>query len=126
VPVDFNDWLLRTRVGVSTFEVVPRQQAVKEDVDAYAFASFHSKSTRNYSGVNDPALDKLLEAQRAELDPAKRKQLVRQAVRHVADHAYGLRTFAGFSYHLWQPYLKEYYPHNGREYWDLVGSWLDK
>jgi len=125
-PVDFQDWLLRTRVGVSNFEMVPRGQAVKDDVDSYLYASFHSRSARNYSGVNDPALDKMLEAQRAELDPGQRKELIRQAVRHVADNAWGLRSYADMGYQFWQPYLKDYYPHNGRDYWDLTRSWLDK
>jgi len=125
-PVEFQDWLLRTRVGVSNFEMVARGQAVKEDVDAYLYASFHSRSSRNYSGVDDPALDRMLEAQRAEVDPAKRRALVREAVRHIADHAWGFRTYADMEYQVWQPYLKEYYPHNGREYWNLTDSWLDK
>jgi len=36
------------------------------------------------------------------------------------------RTYADMGYQVWQPHLKDYHPHNGREYWNLTDSWLDK
>ncbi len=110
-PVEFTDWLTRTRVGgQGNYQMTPRGQAVKEDVDAYAYGSFHSGSPRNYGRVKDPELDRLLDAQRREPDPAKRKEIVRQVGLRIAEFAWGLRTHASASYQIWHPYLKNYAP----------------
>jgi len=47
-------------------------------VDGWTYVLMHSKSPRNYWHINDPNLDKLLEAQRKEADATKRRDILRQ------------------------------------------------
>ena len=44
----------------------------------------------NFGGLHDKALDKLIEAQAGELDPAKRQQMIRDAVKLHDDNVYHL------------------------------------
>jgi len=99
---------------------------VEGDVDSYLFATFHSASKDNYAGVKDPKLDAMLEAQRREADPAKRRELVRQAVKYVnAEQAYGLALETGTGYEFSRG-LKNYAPQFGVRQTPEVDSWLDR
>ena len=80
------------------------------DLDSYLYGVFHPGSADDNGQVNDPQLTKLLDAQRQEPDPTKRKDLWRQAVRRINEQAWGHAFFYGTSYALWQPYLKDYAP----------------
>jgi peptide/nickel transport system substrate-binding protein len=100
---------------------------IEGDVDSYLYATFHSGSKDNYAGVQDPKLDAMLDAQRREADPAKRLQLVRDAVKYInADQAYGLALELGTGYEFTQPYLKNYAPQFRVSQYPEVVSWLDK
>lgn len=101
---------------------------VQGDIDAYLYAVYHPKSKNNYDEVNDPKLTQLLEAQRREPDPAKRQELIREAVRHLNAGCYcGQALFFGTYYRFWQPYVKGYTPNHNRTSWGPVWeAWLDK
>jgi peptide/nickel transport system substrate-binding protein len=112
--------------GKYSLTATPRTTALVGDVDSYAYANFHTDSANNQSFVSDPALDKLLEAQRRELDAAKRRDLVRQAVRLINEQAYSLAIFRAASYQFWQPYLKGYAPNFGTLGVPQADTWLEK
>jgi peptide/nickel transport system substrate-binding protein len=112
--------------GKYSLTATPRTTALVGDVDSYAFANFHTGSANNESKVSDVKLDQLLEAQRRELDQAKRRDLVRQAVRLINDQAYSIAIFRASSYQLWQPYFKGYAPNFGTLGTPQAGSWLEK
>jgi len=100
---------------------------IEGDVDSYLYATFHSGSKDNYAGVQDPKLDAMLDAQRRESDPAKRLQLVRDAVKYInGDQAYGLALDLGTDYEFTQPNLKNYAPQFRVSQYPEVVSWLDK
>ncbi|MCX6022893.1 MAG: ABC transporter substrate-binding protein, partial [Chloroflexi bacterium] len=48
------------------------------DVDSEIYPFLHSKGAKNYGLYKDPEMDKLLEGQRKEQDPAKRKVILKQ------------------------------------------------
>ncbi len=50
----------------------------RTSANGYYYQPLYSKSSGNWAGVNDPALDKILEASAVETDPAKRKALLKQ------------------------------------------------
>ena len=83
-------------------------------------------SASNQSFVSDPKLDALLEAQRREPDAAKRKDLVRQAVRLIVDQAYSIAIYRAASYQFWQPALKNYAPNFGNDAVPQPESWLER
>lgn len=62
--------------------------AADTEVDAFLYELFLSGSPRNHSRVSDPELDKLLVAQRREMDPARRREIVYAIQRYLADKAY--------------------------------------
>jgi peptide/nickel transport system substrate-binding protein len=100
---------------------------IEGDVDSYLYATFHSGSKDNYAGVNDPKLDAMLEAQRKEIDPAKRKDLVRQAVKYInVDQAYGLALEMGTTYAFSTPALKNFSPQFGVLQIPEAESWMAK
>ena len=98
------------------------------DADGVLSLYYLPDSASNYGRVNDPQLTTLINAQRREADPAKRKQLIRQAVQRINDVPQGLAFIYGRVYEVSYPYFKNYAPNLGS-----VGpgslmreSWLDK
>jgi len=97
------------------------------DVDAWVYGDFYPGSQKNYNGVNDPDLGKMLDAQRAEADPAKRRDLLRSIVRYInVDHVWGLSIYHELDYAFWQPYVKNFYPNFWTHRWNATNRWLDK
>jgi ABC-type transport system substrate-binding protein len=97
---------------------------LQADVDSYLFAVFHPSSKNNYDGVNDP---KLLEAQRREPDPAKRRELIREAVRYLnAESFWGRAIYYRAAHEFWHPYLKKHAPNDENIGSPRVASWLDR
>ena len=62
--------------------------AADTEVDAFLYELFFSGSPRNHSRVADPELDRMLIAQRREMDPARRREIVHAIQRYLADKAY--------------------------------------
>ncbi len=121
---DLPEYLSRTRRD--TYDITLRGTGPEPDVDAYLYAAFHPDSQRNYQGVNDPKLTELLEAQRREPDPAKRREIWRQAGRYLTEHALGLVTYNAASFEFQQGYVRNYRVNGGRRVWPLAATWLDK
>jgi len=121
---DLADYLSRTRGN--TFDLTLRGLSTGIDVDSFLFGSFHPTSGRNYNGVNDARLTQLIEQQRQETDTAKRRELIRQASRHITDQALGLFAHGAVSYFAWQPYVKNFRPNAARSVAPFNATWLDK
>ena len=96
------------------------------DLDIQLYALYHPKSTTNYGRVDDPQLTPLLEAQRRELDPSKRRDLWRQAVRRVNEVPWATALNYATTYDLWHPYLKNYAPNVAYVADCIWESWLAK
>jgi peptide/nickel transport system substrate-binding protein len=62
--------------------------AGETEVDTFLYENFFSTSPRNRSRVSDPDLDRMLVAQRRELDPGRRRELVHEIQRYLADKTY--------------------------------------
>jgi peptide/nickel transport system substrate-binding protein len=72
--------------------------AGETEVDTFLYENFFSTSPRNRSRVADPDLDRMLLAQRREMDPARRRELVYEIQRYLADK----------SYYVWLPMWPRY------------------
>ena len=121
---DFN--LIRT--GNYQIGMTPGAPNAEVDLDAALYPLFHPSSTSNYYHANDPQLTPLLEAERQESDPAKRKEIIRQAVRRINEVPWALGLFFGTVYKVAYPSLKNYAPNMA--WWGqtlpVVESWLEK
>jgi peptide/nickel transport system substrate-binding protein len=101
-------------------------KAIEADVDSYLF-TYHPSNRSNYAGSDDPKLNPLLEAQRREPDPAKRREIVRQAVRYINEEmVYGLTLYAPVDYEFVQPYVKGFAPNFLNPGWNFTNTWVDK
>jgi hypothetical protein len=69
----------------------------------------------------------MLIAQRRELDPEKRKRIVDDIQRYLADKAYYVYVPLGLAYHIHQPYLKGFAPKIGHTMVHrVIAAWIDK
>lgn len=96
------------------------------DIDAYLYAVFYPGSPANYGQIDDPKLKSMLEAQRREVDAAKRQQICRNAVRYIYDHALAFGLYRPVIYEFTQPNFKNYAPNFGRHGGDYSNCWLEK
>ena len=97
------------------------------EVDDFLYGVFYPGQPNNRGHVNDPALNEMLIAQRRELDPEKRKRIVYDIQRYLADKAYYVYIPIGLSYHVYQPHLKGFAPKIGHTMVHrVIAAWLDK
>lgn len=108
-----------------SFDITFRGKNVKGDIDSYVYGTFHPADPSNYGGVNDPRLTTMLEGQRREADPAKRREIIREAVRYIADQAWGLAIYYDKDFNFWHRHVRNYAPNWGNLTWPIVDSWLE-
>jgi ABC-type transport system substrate-binding protein len=98
-----------------------------DDQDTQLYGCYYSTSAYNDGGVQDPVLDKLILAQRAESDENKRRELHRDAVKRLTEMAWAGSLFYPTQYEAWHPALKNYAVHAASrtsQPWHEV--WLEK
>jgi peptide/nickel transport system substrate-binding protein len=99
------------------------------DPDEALWDLHYSTSARNSARVNDPHLDKLLEAQRRELNKEKRLAILHEIQYYLGDQIYHMPTVSQPGYRIWYPHVKGYAYHLIPAY--NVGDrdrlvWIDK
>ena len=122
--LDFATWA--QRLHKSDFDLSLSPFAVVGDVDSKLYGNFDSKSTGDYVSAKDPAYDKLAEAQRQEVDPAKRRDAIRQASRYIEEHAMSTALYLQVGTTFWQPYVKNYADHWQEYDWLAPQVWVEK
>ena len=106
---------------------VPIESGV-DDPDQMFFENYVCGALRNYGGYCNPELDKLVNQQSMEVNPPKRKQIVWQIERILAEA--GVRPViyypAGAS--CWEPWVKDLTLMTNSIYngWRMEDVWLDK
>jgi peptide/nickel transport system substrate-binding protein len=90
-------------------------------------ASFHLPGQRtNSSGVNDPKLTDMIRLQRRTLDPAKRRDIIWDIQRYLAEQVYYLYGPSSRVVAAWEPHVRNFAPNLGNDYGGrLMGAWLD-
>jgi peptide/nickel transport system substrate-binding protein len=97
------------------------------EVDDFLYGLFYPDQPNNRGHVNDPALNEMLIAQRRELDPEKRKHIVHEIQRYLADKAYYVYVPIGLSYHVYNPRLHGFAPKIGHTMVHrVIAAWLEK
>ncbi|MBI2886904.1 MAG: ABC transporter substrate-binding protein [Chloroflexi bacterium] len=81
------------------------------EADSENYPFLHSKGAKNYGHYSNPEMDKLLDAQRKERDPAKRREILRKIWDlQLTDLPY-IWTPTGRGINGWRPYVKNFRPH---------------
>jgi len=126
-PVDTSIWHAKIQrkdysIGLNTTGVGV------DDPDVNMVENYTCKSERNYTGYCNPEVDRLIFAQSSELDMAKRKQLLWQAERLIAEEVARPIILHNRAGTCWQPYVKGVTTHNNSLYnsWRMENAWLDK
>ena len=97
------------------------------DPEAYFYRWFMPGQALNVWGVNDPKLTDMIRLQRRTFDVAKRKQVVFDIQRYLADQALfgvdgSVRILSA-----WDAHIKNYAPNNGFDYGGrLMAAWIDR
>jgi peptide/nickel transport system substrate-binding protein len=99
-----------------------------DDPDVNFYENFFSKSDRNYTAYNNPEVDKLINQQSAEQDREKRKKLVWEIEKKLAED--GARPIIGYNVAntCWDPKVKGLILQHNSIYngWRFEDVWLDK
>jgi peptide/nickel transport system substrate-binding protein len=97
------------------------------EVDDWLYGAFYPGQPNNRGHIDDPELNALLIAQRREMNPERRKRIVDDIQRYLADKAYYVYIPHGLFYYTHQPHLQGTAPkiaftlvHR------LIGGWLEK
>jgi peptide/nickel transport system substrate-binding protein len=99
-----------------------------DDPDQQFYENFSCGAERNYTGYCSPEVDTLIDRQSSEPDAAKRKQIVWEIERKLAEDAARPAIFYPVSAACWQPYFKGHTMMVNGNYngWRLEDAWLDK
>ena len=81
----------------------------------------------NSSGVDDPRLTEMIRLQRRTLDTAKRREIVYDIQRYLAEQVYYSYDPSTTTVSAWEPYVKNFAPNLGHDYGGrLMAAWLDR
>jgi peptide/nickel transport system substrate-binding protein len=126
-PVDTTIWHAKVQrkdysVGLNTTGVGV------DDPDVNLVENYTCKSDRNYTGYCNPEVDKLIFAQSRETDPAKRRQMVFEAERQIANDVARPIILHSRASTCFQSYVKGATSHENSLYnsWRMENAWLDK
>ena len=97
------------------------------EVDDWLYGAFYPEQPNNRSNVADVELNRMLAAQRRELDPRKRREIVDEIQHYLADKAYYVYLPNSPVYVAHPPYLKGFKHHDGYGLGSkLMFAWLDR
>ena len=78
------------------------------DLDDAVYGKSYPTSGSNYAGIDDPKLTAMLDAERQEMDPAKRTQIIRNAIQYANTVPWVLGLFFAPRYMAWSSRVKNY------------------
>ena len=94
--------------------------------NGYLFALLHSDGPGNIIGHQDAVLDRMIERQAAELNPARRQAQLKELQRHLLDQAYVFSPITGSYRWVFDWNLKDFYPNTAlSEYYYWAEVWLE-
>jgi len=126
-PIDTTVWYAKLQRG--DYQVGMNLTGVGiDDPDVNFYENYYSTSDRNYSRYKNPEVDKLIEQQSAETDREKRKKLVWQIEKALADDVARPIINYNVANTCWDPKLKGLVLQVNSIYngWRFDDLWLDK
>ena len=99
-----------------------------DDPDVNLVENYSCKSDRNYTGYCNEEVDKLILAQSREIDPGKRRQIVWDAERKIAEDVARPIILHNRSATCWHAHVKGVTSHDNSLYnsWRMEDAWLNK
>ena len=124
--VEWGALLKNFREGTN-FQAIAFARIWYPDPEGYLYDTTHSKGAFNAGHYANPEADRLLEEQRATVDPARRVGLWKELQRLFAQEApiiwpYAMRT----RYNVWRPTVKDFTPMANASRVYLRHTWVDR
>jgi peptide/nickel transport system substrate-binding protein len=120
--MEFSEWT--TLVLDKKFDAMLTGSSQRDEVDEYYYAVYHSKGSRNDTGLSDPKIDAMCVAQQQELDPDKRAQILRDISLAMLEMPAWIPLYTALSYDFEQPDIRNL-QRGAISYWQflLEGTW---
>jgi peptide/nickel transport system substrate-binding protein len=97
------------------------------DPESYFYRVYMPGQPLNVMGVNDPKLTEMITLQRRTHDVAKRKQIVFDIQRYLADQAFAGADGSVKVVSAWDAHVKNFMPNNGFDFGGrMMAAWIDK
>ena len=84
--------------------------------DGYLYNGHIPGEPLNSSGVDDPKLTEMIKQQRRTLDAAKRREIVYDIQRYLAEQVYYAYDGSFTTVAAWEPYVRNFAPNLGHDY----------
>jgi peptide/nickel transport system substrate-binding protein len=125
--VETNQWFAKVARGDYSVGLNFTAAAL-DDPDVNFYENYACGSERNYTNYCNPAVDKLIDAQSRESDLAKRKSLVWEVEKNLAEDVARPIIMQGVAGFCWQPYVRGFVLHHNGIYnnWRFDDVWLEK
>jgi peptide/nickel transport system substrate-binding protein len=125
-PEEYGKWVSTTAVG--KFEKMAISPSTPfTEIDDWLYGLHFPELSTNRSHVADADLNKLLMAQRREMDPKRRREIVDDIQRYLADKAYYVYLPWQPQYIAHQPSVKGFRHHDGYGLgYRLMHTWFDR
>ena len=95
--------------------------------DNFLFGQYYPEELKNQSHINDPVVADMLVRQRRTLDIAKRRELIFEIQRYLANKQYYIQMPSSVYVAVWEGAVKNYAPNMGYDYGGrLQAAWLDR
>lgn len=102
-------------------------QTYFQEPDEWLRSQLHTQGPKNWFGISDPELDKMLDQQRLILDQNERKEYVHEIQRYVLENVVNpIPTVTHYLDSAYQPWVRGASPHASYGNLHLKHIWLDK
>ncbi|WP_240613561.1 ABC transporter substrate-binding protein [Pueribacillus theae] len=109
------------------YDMVVTYQTFFQEADEWLRTQLRTGSPRNWFGVSDPELDKMLDEQRVMLDENERKAKVHDIQRYLLEEIVNpIPLVTNYVYSPRHPHVKNYHPHASYGNIHMKNVWLDK
>jgi peptide/nickel transport system substrate-binding protein len=125
--IDTSVWFAKIARGEYTVGLNLTAAAL-DDPDVNFYENYACGSERNYTKYCNPEVEKLIDQQSRETDLARRRKLVWNVEKRLAEDVARPIIAQGVTGLCWQPYVKNFVLHHNSLYnnWRLDDVWLDK
>jgi peptide/nickel transport system substrate-binding protein len=125
-PEEYGKYITTTYLGKYE-KMAMGPQAPGNEIDDWLYAAYYPEQPHNRSHVADAELNKMLSAQRRELDPKKRLAIVQDIQRYLADKAYYVYLPSWPQHITHAPRVKGFSHHDGFSLGQrLMFTWVDQ
>jgi peptide/nickel transport system substrate-binding protein len=98
-----------------------------QEPDNFLYGQYYPGELKNHGHINDPVVADMLIRQRRTQDPAKRREIIHDIQRYLAQQQYYVQMPSAIQIAVWDGALKNYSPNVSYDYGGrLMAAWLER